>query len=85
MLYRVLQNPYTWDRMPWGSHLGFMGNHAVFSPAACRNRQNVNLYNFFRHIYDDDHLVVRWGVNCQCVRDACVMTPVRCASLTVCL
>ncbi len=26
-------NPLTWDRMPWGAHLGFSGNHAVFTPS----------------------------------------------------
>lgn len=51
-------DPSTWDRMPWGAHLGFLGNHAVLSPKACANRQQENLYHFHRLLYETDHLVV---------------------------
>ncbi len=37
---------------------GFLGNHAIFTPQACANRQSVRLYDAFRALYGTDHLVV---------------------------
>lgn len=51
-------DPRSWERVPWGGHMGFLGNHAIFTPAACQNRQSVRLYDAFRTLYGTDHMVV---------------------------
>jgi len=48
----------TWDRWPWGGHLGILGNFPIMTPQACRNRQNPNIHKVFSVLFETPKLWV---------------------------
>jgi len=58
-------DPTTWEDFPGMTNLGMFPGMETFSPMACENRQNPDVYNVFRNILGHDHLWVsidRFGV-----------------------
>lgn len=50
--------PETWtSHWPNFSHMGILGNDRWLYPQACDNRQNPNIYQVFRILFDDDELM----------------------------